>query len=357
MMCRRSHSSTCLDVSIHRLSRHSYTTDIFSSHPFPPRSTSRLAHSEYHPDAQDQDQGPHIGADLTARLLSMPILQVVIDIVRSQPLSSPIAAVEKELVSRLAEEIVDPESPWFELKRSTQPIPEGRGAEHYSCAIEIALAARSGLRNERKMVKFWKKLALQTDPSAITPSPSDVSDTGISPNLSRQRQELLDDLVKRRTGVDKRVGRNPTGDVARVPFTGKKRESDGGIPNADSHEQSFDNCVDTTLVNTEDEATKAHPDKVATKSTDLGRRPSNGSARNQSLIPRRSGGVSFIGSKSLASSEPLPTSVQSKRLLFENMNRSVAQGSSIIPDPTKFLIKKRTLPVITRRGSSTTSRR
>ena len=194
---RGSHSSTCLDASVHRLSRHSGENALKSSQHYfsiSQQSNSRLAHANDYASAQDENIEPN----LSKRIMSIPLLQVVIDVIRSQPLSSPVASVETEIMDRLAEEIVNPASPWFKLKPAPSPIIGDRRMEHYSCAVEIALAARSGLRNERKLAKFWKKLALQTDPSAITPSPSDVSDTGISPNLSGQRQELLEELVKRR---------------------------------------------------------------------------------------------------------------------------------------------------------------
>lgn len=70
-------------------------------------------------------------------------------------------------------------------------------------ALDLVIKARSECRNSRKIAKFWKSYALKaggmgSQDAPLTPSPSDVSDTGLRDKLSPERVEKLKELMKSR---------------------------------------------------------------------------------------------------------------------------------------------------------------
>ncbi|KAH7888516.1 hypothetical protein F5I97DRAFT_709737 [Phlebopus sp. FC_14] len=89
----------------------------------------------------------------------------------------------------------DTTSPLAKLK----PIIAGdRTPDHYQAALDLILSMRKEVRSQKKVAKFWKKLAQEDGRHAttITPSPSDIS--SIRENLTPERQRALNALIARR---------------------------------------------------------------------------------------------------------------------------------------------------------------
>ena len=271
---------------------------------------------------------------LVLKLLSLPLMEVIVDVVRTQPLTASNEMIEKELLLRLVEEIADENSPWYGFRAQGPAISGERTAEHYLSALDVALAARLGLKNARKVAKFWKKIALHIDPTAITPSPSDISDTGISPNLSVRRQEELDSLIRKRAAMEQKTGgvsaehglmQKPTKcAVAEVKHSENRKGSESQLPDEHRAGAKPDDSVcvgDITLVNDSSQrgSSSDKEGKVTMPAHEgfftIGRRPSDA----KSLIPRRMSSAKSPDMSTLSS-----TSVQTKRILFENLSRAAS---------------------------------
>ncbi|THH05982.1 hypothetical protein EW145_g4398 [Phellinidium pouzarii] len=87
-------------------------------------------------------------------------------------------------------------------------VSDSRTPEHYIALLDIAVNARKESRCLRKIVKFWKNFAIQNYTSGLykadiplTPSPSDISETGLSEVLSFSREERMKDLMAKRGTV------------------------------------------------------------------------------------------------------------------------------------------------------------
>ena len=80
-----------------------------------------------------------------------------------------------------------------------------RTMDEYSSALQMTLATRKELRNQKKISLFWKRKALDSNQhqSAITPSVSTIS--SVHDPLPLDRQIALDALVSRR-GLDSTLG-------------------------------------------------------------------------------------------------------------------------------------------------------
>lgn len=273
----------------------------------------------------------------TEKILSLPLMEVIVDVVRSQPNSASNEQIEQELLSRLAEEINDTTSPWYGFEARPPPIAGERTPEQYLCALDIALAARLGLRNERRICKFWKRLALHADPSTVTPSPSDVSDTGLSADLTGSRQEMLDNLLKKGAIM----GHSVQSATSRSRETISKLESGDTAASSRKNDSTVEHVAEdipdqlsvklgyageTTLVD-DDVQTGPHIDTEGEKELvprmkyAFSRRTSN--ANSKSLIPKSTRGSR--ATKSPRASSPLSSSVQTKLLLFENLGRAPPQ--------------------------------
>ncbi|KZP34359.1 hypothetical protein FIBSPDRAFT_6474 [Athelia psychrophila] len=86
-----------------------------------------------------------------------------------------------------------------ESSSSSSPIGP-RSQEHYVAALNMTLNVRKELKGNKKVTKFWKRVAQEGGLNAdvITPSPSNVS--SIRESLSLERQKAVDALVARRRG-------------------------------------------------------------------------------------------------------------------------------------------------------------
>ena len=98
------------------------------------------------------------------------------------------------------------------LLNATMPnLPNGslavniRTMDEYSSALQMTLATRKELRDQKKISLFWKRKALDSNelPSAITPSVSTMS--SVHDPLPLDRQIALDALISRRS-LDSTLG-------------------------------------------------------------------------------------------------------------------------------------------------------
>ncbi|OCB86346.1 hypothetical protein A7U60_g6661 [Sanghuangporus baumii] len=114
--------------------------------------------------------------------------------------------LQKELLFVLTEAMNDPSSPWAKLVPKAPPVVGPRTPEQYLCVVDIAINARKEAKEKTKIAKFWKQLVSTTTNSLgegvpLTPSPSDISDTGLSEPLSSTRKLGMEELIAKRRGV------------------------------------------------------------------------------------------------------------------------------------------------------------
>ena len=137
-------------------------------------------------------------------LLSLPLMENIVDTVKRGLGSQRIDNIEDNILLNLCDAIHDSKSPWSRLgiMNNIQRCAHLRTLDNYFSVIDIALSARRNTQNYKKIAKYWKKLVIiqQDTPLNIpmTPSPSDISDTGLSEELQPQRKERLDELIAKR---------------------------------------------------------------------------------------------------------------------------------------------------------------
>ncbi|KAL5513327.1 hypothetical protein ACEPAH_3726 [Sanghuangporus vaninii] len=114
--------------------------------------------------------------------------------------------LQEELLFVLTEAMNDPSSPWTKLVPQAPPVVGPRTPEQYLCVLDIAINARKEAKEKAKISKFWKQLVSTTANSLgedvpLTPSPSDISDTGLIEPLSSTRKVGMEELIAKRRGV------------------------------------------------------------------------------------------------------------------------------------------------------------
>ncbi|KAL5492560.1 hypothetical protein ACEPAI_4007 [Sanghuangporus weigelae] len=114
--------------------------------------------------------------------------------------------LQEELLFVLIEAMNDPSSPWAKLVPKAPPVVGPRTPEQYLCVLDIAINARKEAKEKTKIAKFWKQLVSTTSDSTgedvpLTPSPSDISDTGLSEPLSSTRKVGMEELIAKRRAV------------------------------------------------------------------------------------------------------------------------------------------------------------
>ncbi|EJD08569.1 uncharacterized protein FOMMEDRAFT_25592 [Fomitiporia mediterranea MF3/22] len=144
---------------------------------------------------------------LVGILFSLPLMQVVINTTKTFVESGLVVGLEDELISVIQEAARDISGPWSNVFPKPPPITGPRTPEQYLCMVDIALSARKEAKRVKKIAKYWKRLALQATSSSeddgddvgpLTPSPSDISDTGISDLFSSVRKDRVQELIERR---------------------------------------------------------------------------------------------------------------------------------------------------------------
>ena len=137
-------------------------------------------------------------------ILSLPFVRSLL-----RKLAETDVESEECIVQAIRRLVHEQSGPWSQLCPCipVAPICGPRTSEHYLSVINVAVKARKQMRDSRKQAKFWKSAALAfvagtRDASKvngmITPSSSDISNTGLEEVLSEERKERLELLKKKR---------------------------------------------------------------------------------------------------------------------------------------------------------------
>src|SRR6202021_2293845 len=95
-----------------------------------------------------------------------------------------------------------PGSPWSKV---IPAVTGPRTSDEYLSAIGMTLRLRREVKDTRKVVKFWKRAARETQEHAGTCTPSVSNISSIREQLSEERQTAVDDLLtKLRSGTHPR---------------------------------------------------------------------------------------------------------------------------------------------------------
>jgi len=113
----------------------------------------------------------------------------------SDALDSNLGTADHILVDAIGDAIHDPEA----LLSSLKPAVIGHPVlEQYQSALHMTLSVRRKVRAQKKVSKFWKRLAQEDDryTDTVTPSSSDIS--SVREPLTPARQQAVDSLIARR---------------------------------------------------------------------------------------------------------------------------------------------------------------
>ncbi|KAG0693397.1 hypothetical protein DFH29DRAFT_964232 [Suillus ampliporus] len=129
----------------------------------------------------------------------------------SDALDSDLGTADHMLVDAIGDAVHDPEALLSSLKPAVvgQPVPE-----HYQSALHMTLSVRRKVRMQKKVSKFWKRLAQEDDRYAdtVTPSSSDIS--SVRESLSPARQHAVDALIARRREANAASARHIFGELS-----------------------------------------------------------------------------------------------------------------------------------------------
>lgn len=180
-------------------------------HPVSRRTTSRSASVLFSQDTSDISVPPtdfegskSYDADLFEHLLSLPIMRPLVEVVKKRSgIENGTSDLEDALLFAVEDAMQDLSSPWAKLVPKPPPVVGPRTPEQYHCALNIAIRAQKAAKEKSKVAKFWKQEASKWAVSLgqdipLTPSPSDISDTGLSEPLSPSRRKRVVELMARR---------------------------------------------------------------------------------------------------------------------------------------------------------------
>jgi hypothetical protein len=127
----------------------------------------------------------------------------------SDALDSDLGAADHILVDAIGNAVYDPEALLSSLKLEVIGHPV---LEQYQSALHMTLSVRRKVRAQKKVSKFWKRLAQEDGRYAdiVTPSSSNIS--SVREPLTPARQHAVDSLIARR--------REANGGSARYAFGG-----------------------------------------------------------------------------------------------------------------------------------------
>ncbi|KAG1746160.1 hypothetical protein EDB19DRAFT_381577 [Suillus lakei] len=113
----------------------------------------------------------------------------------SDALDSDLGTADHILVDAIGDAVHDPDALLSSLKPAVigHPVPE-----QYQSALHMTLSVRRKIRAQKKVSKFWKRLAQEDDryTDTVTPSSSDIS--SVREPLSAARQHAVNTLIARR---------------------------------------------------------------------------------------------------------------------------------------------------------------
>ncbi|KAG2355453.1 hypothetical protein BDR07DRAFT_1613664 [Suillus spraguei] len=113
----------------------------------------------------------------------------------SDALDSDLGAADHILVDAIGDAVHDPETLLSSLKPAVIDHPV---IGQYQSALHMTLSARRKVRAQKKVSKFWKRLAQEDDryTDTVTPSTSNIS--SVRETLTPDRQHAVDSLIARR---------------------------------------------------------------------------------------------------------------------------------------------------------------
>ncbi|KAG2153757.1 uncharacterized protein EDB93DRAFT_1134630 [Suillus bovinus] len=122
----------------------------------------------------------------------------------SDALDSDLGTADHILVDAIGDAVHDPEA----LLSSLKPAVIGKAVlEQYQSALHMTLSARRKVRTQKKVSKFWKRLAQEGDRHTDTVTPSSSNISSIREPLTPARQHAVDSLAARRREANAGFGR------------------------------------------------------------------------------------------------------------------------------------------------------
>ncbi|KAG1776936.1 hypothetical protein EV702DRAFT_295325 [Suillus placidus] len=113
----------------------------------------------------------------------------------SDALDSDLGTADHILVDAIGDAVHDPEA----LLSSLKPAVIGHPVqEQYQSALHMTLSVRRKVRAQKKVSKFWKRLAQEDDRYADTVTPSSSNISSVREPLTPARQHAVDALIARR---------------------------------------------------------------------------------------------------------------------------------------------------------------
>ncbi|KAG2037443.1 hypothetical protein BDR03DRAFT_919967 [Suillus americanus] len=113
----------------------------------------------------------------------------------SDALDSDLGTADHILVDAIGDAVHDPEA----LLSSLKPAVIGHPVlEQYQSALHMTLSVRRKVRAQKKVSKFWKRLAQEDDRYTDTVTPSSSNISSVHEPLSPARQHAVDSLIARR---------------------------------------------------------------------------------------------------------------------------------------------------------------
>lgn len=137
---------------------------------------------------------------------SMPLIEELLDMI-DLPEATEKPIDETTVLSAVAALVKNPSSSWSPLMHTTlsnSPLIGNRTQEQYMAAVNMSVKARKEARDCLKMARYWKNVSRTllarsgSGEEVVSPSPSDISDTGIEKPLSTLRQQNVEALTQRR---------------------------------------------------------------------------------------------------------------------------------------------------------------
>ncbi|KAG1809342.1 uncharacterized protein BJ212DRAFT_604069 [Suillus subaureus] len=113
----------------------------------------------------------------------------------SDALDSDLGTADHLLVNAIGDAVHDPEALLSRLKPAVIGHPV---LEQYQSALHMTLSVRRKVRAQKKVSKFWKRLAQEDDRYTDTVTPSSSNMSSVHEPLTPARQHAVDSLIARR---------------------------------------------------------------------------------------------------------------------------------------------------------------
>lgn len=129
---------------------------------------------------------------------AISMMNTLFDTVITAEASDP-TLLEHNLLNSLMKTALDSSSSY-----ARPSLTSLRHLGHYIAALDLVIKARRECLNSKKIAKFWKKHAIKANildvtDASLTPSPSDLSETGLHSDLPPARAQKLKAFMKLRS--------------------------------------------------------------------------------------------------------------------------------------------------------------